>query len=86
MRKIVIPAWAARDLIAGTPWNPHLILHGEAILVVTPREWLDQYRPEGALLIMTRDDLADVAPAALGYDPGELARLLTSYASNFAPP
>jgi hypothetical protein len=85
MRKIIIPAWAARDLVAGTAGNPHLILHRDAILVVTPRDWAGQYRPEGALLIMTRDDLADVAPAALGYDPAELALLLTRYASNFDP-
>jgi hypothetical protein len=85
MRKIIIPAWAARDLVASTGGNPHLILHRDAILVVTPRDWAGRYRPEGALLIMTRDDLADVAPAALGYAPAELARLLTRYASNFDP-
>lgn len=85
MRKIIIPDWAARDLVAGAPWNPHLILHRDAILIVTPREWLDRYRPEGALLVMMRDDLADVAPAALGYPPAGLARLLTGYAGNFTP-
>jgi len=85
--EIIVPKWAASDLIAATPRNPnpHLIFHRSAILLVTPCEWRDRYRPEGALLIMTRDHLAELAPDALDLDPAVLADLLTGYAGNFDP-
>jgi hypothetical protein len=85
MPEIIVPESAARGLIAETAGNPHLIYYRGAARIVTRRDWVNWYRHKGGLLIMTRDDLREVDPDALGYDPGFLAGLLTDYASNFGP-
>jgi hypothetical protein len=84
MPEILIPEPAVRELITATPENPnpHLIWHDRTVRVVTPGEWRDRYQPRGATLIITRDDLAEVAPAAVTVPPTMLAPVLGDYASS----
>jgi hypothetical protein len=81
---VIVTEENANDLIT-QPGNPHLIWDSGTVRVVTGGDWAGRYRPGGALLIMTRYDLAEVDPDALGYDPFVLAGLLTRYARNFSP-
>ncbi len=80
---IIVTTRDARQLLT-EPGNPHLICHGREVRVVRERAWQDSYAGDGALLIMSRDDLAALDPDALGYDPSRLATLLTTFASDLA--
>jgi hypothetical protein len=66
------------------PGNPHLICRGREVRVVRQRAWRDFYAADGALLIMSRDDLAAIDPEALHDDPGSLASRLTIFANELA--
>jgi hypothetical protein len=80
---IIVTTRDARQLLTD-PGNPHLICHGRDVRVVGERAWREVYAADGALLIMSRDDLADLDPEALTYDPCRLATLLTTFASELA--
>jgi hypothetical protein len=80
---IIVTTRDARQLLT-EPGNPHLICHGREVRVVRERAWRDSYAADGALLIMSRDDLAALDPDALAYDPSRLATLLTTFGSDLA--
>jgi hypothetical protein len=81
--KVIVAGNDANDLITG-PGNPHLIWDGAESHVITE----DFYRALNAespwLLIMTRDDLAGLDPAAFTYHPAALAELLTIFGDDLA--
>ncbi len=76
--KVTVAENDANGLVAG-PGNPHLIWDGAEARVITE----DFYRALNAesawLLIMTRNDLADLDPAAFTYHPAALADLLATF-------
>jgi hypothetical protein len=80
---IIVTTRDARQFLT-EPGNPHLICHGREVRVVGERAWHDFYAGDGALLIMSRADLAALDPGALAYDPSRLATLLTTFASDLA--
>ncbi len=80
---IIVTTRDARQLLTDSG-NPHLICHGREVRVVRQRAWRDFYAADGALLIMSRDDLAALDPDALDHDPGRLASLLTTFANELA--
>jgi len=80
---IIVTTRDARQLQAD-PGNPHLICHGREVRVVRQRAWRDFYAADGALLIMSRDELAALDPGSLHRDPGSLASRLTTFASDLA--
>src|SRR5260370_11396447 len=57
---IIVTTRDARQLLT-EPGNPHLICHGRDVRVVGQRAWRDSYAGDGALLIMSRDDLTTFA-------------------------
>jgi len=81
--KVIVAESDADDLVTG-PGNPHLIWDGAEARVITE----DFYRALNAesawLLIMTRNDLADLDPAAFTYHPATLAELLTTFGDDLA--
>lgn len=81
--KVTVTESDANDLVTG-PGNPHLIWDGAEARVVTE----DFYRALNAesawLLIMTRDDLADIDPAAFTYHPATLAERLSTFGDDLA--
>ena len=80
---IIVTTRDARQLLTDSG-NPHLICRGREVRVVRQRAWGDFYAADGALLIMSRDDLAAIDPDALHDDPGMLASRLTTFASDLA--
>jgi hypothetical protein len=80
---IIVTTRDARQLLTD-PGNPHLIWHGGEVRVVRARAWRNFFHSDGALLIMSRDDLAAIDPDALDDDPGCLASLLTTFANDLA--
>ncbi len=80
---VIVTEENARDLITA-PGNPHLIWDGAEARVIT-EDFYDALNTGSAwLLIMSRDDLADVDPEALTYHPASLAELLTIFADDLA--
>ena len=81
--EVIVAENDANDLVTGSG-NPHLIWDGAEARVITE----DFYRALNAesawLLIMTRNDLADLDPAALTYHPATLAELLTTFGDDLA--
>jgi hypothetical protein len=65
---VIVTEENARDLIAG-PGNPHLIWDGAEACVFTEDFYDAVHAISPWLLIMYRDDLADVDPEALTYHP-----------------
>ncbi len=82
---IIVTTRDARQLLTDAG-NPHLICHGREVRVVRQRAWRDFYAADGALLIMSRDDLAELDPDALREDPCSLASRLTTFANELAAP
>lgn len=80
---VIVTECDANGLVTG-PGNPHLIWDGAEARVITE----DFYRALAAespwLLIMTRDDLAGLDPAAFTYHPAALAGLLTIFGGDLA--
>lgn len=80
---VIVTERDANDLITG-PGNPHLIWDGAEARLIT-EDFYDALHAESAwLLIMTRDDLADIAPDAFTYHPGTLAGMLSTFAADLA--
>lgn len=84
LTEITITPCDARALLAAAPDcpDPHMLYHHETVFVTAGRHWRRYYRYAGAVLIMTRDDLATIYPEALGYTDVALAAALTLYAGN----
>ena len=81
--KVIVAENDANDLVTG-PGNPHLIWDGAEARVIT-EDFYDALNTGSAwLLIMSRDDLADVDPEALTYHPAALAELLTTFGDDLA--
>ena len=80
---VIVTEKDARDLIT-QPGNPHLIWDGAEARVITE----DFYRALNAesawLLIMSRDDLAEIDPWALIYHPATMAERLSIFADDLA--
>jgi hypothetical protein len=75
---VIVTEENANDLITEAG-NPHLIWDGAEARVIT-EEFYRALNAESAwLLIMSRADLADLDPGALGYRPAALAGLLTIF-------
>jgi hypothetical protein len=85
MPEVIVPESAARIMVAGAVKNAHLICYDGEVRVTSRRSWLNFYQRHGGRLIITRDDLAAIDPAAFGYPPATLAELLSDYASNLDP-
>ena len=81
--KVIVAENDASDLVTG-PGNPHLIWDGAEARVITE----DFYRALGAesawLLIMSREILAGLDPAAFTCHPASLAGLLTAFGDDLA--
>jgi hypothetical protein len=80
---VIVTEENARDLIT-EPGNPHLIWDGTEARVITEDFYGALNVTSPWLLIMCRDDLADVDPEALTYHPASLAELLTIFGDDLA--
>ncbi len=81
--KVIVGGSNANDLVTG-PGNPHLIWDGAEARVITEDFYGARYAESSWLLIMTRNDLADLDPAAFTYHPAALAELLTTFGDDLA--
>jgi hypothetical protein len=80
---VIVTEGNVRDLITA-PGNPHLIWDGAEAHVV-PGDFYDALHATAPwLLIMSRDELADIDPDALAYNPAALAGLLTTFGDDLA--
>jgi hypothetical protein len=80
---VIVTEENARDLITA-PGNPHLIWDGAEARVITGDFYDALNATSPWLLIMCRDDLADLDPEALTYHPASLAELLTIFGDDLA--
>jgi hypothetical protein len=80
---VIVTEENARDLIT-EPGNPHLIWDGAEARVITEGFYDTLHATSPWLLIMCRDDLADIDPEALTYHPASLAELLTIFDDDLA--
>jgi hypothetical protein len=81
--KVIVTAMDANDLVTG-PGNPHLIWDGAEARVITGDFYRAMYAESPWLLIMSREMLADLDPAAFTYHPATLAELLTTFGDDLA--
>jgi hypothetical protein len=80
---VIVTEENARDLIT-PPGNPHLIWDGAEARVITEDFYDALHATSPWLLIMCRDDLADIDPEALAYHPATLAEHLTIFGDDLA--
>ena len=80
---VIVTEENARDLIT-EPGNPYLIWDGAEARVITEGFYDALHATSPWLLIMCRDDLADIDPEALTYHPASLAELLTTFGDDLA--
>lgn len=80
---VIIIEENAHDLITG-PGNPHLIWDGAEARVITEGFYRALHAESAWLLIMTRDDLAEIEPDAITYHPATMAERLTVFADDLA--
>jgi hypothetical protein len=66
------------------PGNPHLIWDGAEARVVSEDFYDALHATSPWLLIICRDDLADMDPEALTYHPAALADMLTIFGDDLA--
>jgi hypothetical protein len=78
---VIVTEKNARDLITG-PGNPHLIWDGAEARVITQAFYRALHAESAWLLIMTRDDLAEIDPEAGTYHPATMAERLTTFADD----
>lgn len=80
---VIVTEENVNDLIT-QPGNPHLIWDGAEARVITEDFYRALHAESAWLLIITRDDLAEIDPDALAYHPATNAERLTMFADDLA--